>query len=193
MPTGLVQERAERRHAEVLKTTLELIRRCGIGEVTMRTVAAESGVPIGTLTYYFESKEAMLRQALELWVAEETEKAAALALEIEDRGLSSSEAAHRFAELLTSYDPEQLAQFELYLHAARSPAFQEAVETAYRVYDEAVTQILRAGGIADPERHAPLLLAIADGLGMRRVAAPEGSPDLAESLLIAVRMIEAAG
>jgi DNA-binding transcriptional regulator YbjK len=178
----LKQARAEQRRVQALHATLELIRSRGVGAVTMRAVAAESGVPIGSLTYYFADKEEMLANALELWVEEETAKATSLAQSIEDEGITAEEATARFAEFLTSYDPEQIAQFDLYLYAARTPEL--------RGYDEAVTEILRAGGIADPERAAPLLLAIADGLGMRRVAAPDGSPDLAKSLLAAVRMLE---
>ena len=130
------------------------------------------------------------RGALELWVAEETAKAAALAREIEDEGLSGEAAAEKVAELLMSYDPEQVSQFELYLHAARTPEFRGAVEAAFRLYDETVAMLLRAGGVADPERVAPLLLAMADGLGIRRVAAPKASPDLARSLLDAVQMLD---
>lgn len=183
MERRLHQPRAERRRDEALRATLGLLRRGGPAAVTLRAVAADSGVPLGSLTYYFTDKEELLYQAMVLWTDEELEKVAALAESIEAESLSPAEAAERCAAMLEGYDPEQIAQYELYLHAARVPAMRQAVETAFRAYDRAVASVLAAAGAHEPERVAPLFVALADGLGLRRVAAPGESPDLAQALL----------
>lgn len=191
MERRLRQPRAERRREHALRETLALIRSGGLGAVTLRKVAAVSGVPLGTLTYYFADKEELLEQAMGLWVDEEVAKVAELADEIEAESLSPAEAAERCAALLKSYDPEQIAQYELYLDAARSPALRRAAETAFRAYDAAVAAALRAAGAPSPERVAPLFVALADGLGLRRIAAPGASPDLAGALVELFEALEA--
>jgi AcrR family transcriptional regulator len=178
----LVQERATRRRDEALRVTLDMLRTDGPAGVTLRAVAGRSGVPLGTLTYYFAGREELLREALRLWVDEELARVATLADVIRDEGLGPREAAARCAEVLQSYDPEQVAQYELYLLAARMPELREAVEEAFLGYDRIVAAILDAAGASDAERLAPLFVSLVDGHSLRRLAAPRLAPPLADSL-----------
>jgi DNA-binding transcriptional regulator YbjK len=54
---------AEDRRAAILDATLRVIATDGIDGVTHRRVAAAAKVSLGSTTYYFESREALLRQA----------------------------------------------------------------------------------------------------------------------------------
>jgi DNA-binding transcriptional regulator YbjK len=182
MKRRLTQERARVRRQTALRVTLEMLRRSGPGSITLRAVATEADLPLGTLTYYFASRDELLRESLNLWVDEEVERLRELARRIAADRLAPADAAARCAEILVSYDPDQIAQYELYLAAARSPELREVAEAAFAAYDRVVADILRAAGARDPERIAPLFVAYADGLSMRRLAAPGASPPLAEAL-----------
>src|SRR3954453_19787998 len=119
------QSRGEARIEEILRATLDLIRRDGLGAVTHRTVADASGVPLGSLTYYFATKQDLLRAALRLFVADDVARLRAVAEELAAAGGTGAEVVERFAGVLESADAGGAAQFELYLEASRDPLLRE--------------------------------------------------------------------
>ncbi len=177
------QARGEERRREILHATLSLIERGGVEAVTHRAVGEASGVPLGSLTYYFPSKDGLLREALELWVAEEVVRLEALALSIEAEQVSPRDGAARWSELLSANDPHQVAQFELYLAAARRPELRESVRAAFAAYEHVAVAGLRAVGLDAPEAAAPLFVALADGMGLRRVADPDAKAPFETALV----------
>ena len=52
--------KAEETRSRILEAALELFRRQGFDETTMRGIAAEAGVALGAAYYYFQSKEALV-------------------------------------------------------------------------------------------------------------------------------------
>ena len=187
------QARGEERRELILRAALAVASRRGIAAVTHRSVAEEAGVPLGSLTYWFASKDDLLREALRLFVADEAARLRAVGAELTE-DLEPEEIAGRFAAVLDSSDgTEQLAQFELYLEAARNPALREVAEECFRAYEEVTVLALRAAGVDDPERTAAMFVSLADGLGLRRQAtgsAPElteAAVSLFRGLVLAVR------
>jgi DNA-binding transcriptional regulator YbjK len=181
------QARGVERHARILRAALAVVHREGVAGVTHRTVADEADVPLGSLTYYFPTKDDLLREALLLFVEEEISRLSVLAAALAGRSLEPEQAATGFAALLEASDPEQISQFELYLEAARRPALREAAAACFAAYEEVAVAALRAAGIPDPERRGALVVALADGLGLRRAAAPGTGPDLRDALLALTR------
>jgi DNA-binding transcriptional regulator YbjK len=170
------QARGEERRERILRATLSVIGRSGIGAVTHRSVAEEAGVPLGSLTYWFGTKDDLLREALRRFVATEAERLRGVAERL-GAGASPADLATQYAaELEGSQGPEQIAQFELYLEAGRNPALQDIARESFRAYEEVAIAALRAAGAPDPERLAPLFVALADGLGLRRMAAGATPP-----------------
>src|SRR3954453_24204782 len=106
------QSRGEARIEEILRATLDLIRRDGLGAVTHRTVAEASGVPLGSLTYYFATKQDLLRAALRLFVAEDVARLRATAEALMAAGASGPEVVERFASELAAEQSGGVAQFE---------------------------------------------------------------------------------
>src|SRR3954464_1514546 len=118
------RRQGEERVDEVLRAPLGVIGRHGLGAVTHRTVADASGVPLGSLTYYFATKQDLLRAALRLFVADDVARLRAVAEELAAAGASGAEVVERFAAVLESADAGGAAQFELYLEASRDPALR---------------------------------------------------------------------
>src|SRR5438309_10784625 len=52
--------KAEETRTRILTAALDLFRRQGFAETTMREIAAEAGVALGSAYYYFDSKEALV-------------------------------------------------------------------------------------------------------------------------------------
>lgn len=168
------QARGEERRKLILRSALDLIEQSGVESVTHRAVGSACSVPLGSVTYYFPSRWSLLCEALELWVAEEVERLENLAAAIESEDLSPAEGAARWGDLLRGNDPHQVAQFELYLQAARTPELREAAGEAFAAYERVATAALRAAGLPEGEaaRAAALFVALADGMGLRRLAEP---------------------
>jgi DNA-binding transcriptional regulator YbjK len=170
------QARGEERRERILRATLSVIGRAGIAAVTHRSVAEEAGVPLGSLTYWFGTKDDLLREALRRFVADEAERLRIVAEEL-GAGAQPADVAREFASVLGSPPgPEQIAQFELYLEAARNPALRDIALESFRAYEEVAVAALRAAGASEPERLAPLFVSLADGMGLRRLSSGATPP-----------------
>jgi DNA-binding transcriptional regulator YbjK len=163
------------RREEILRAALRLIGSRGMHHVTHRDVAAEAGVPLGSTTYYFATKEELLSEALKLFVAEEQARLHAAAQLFE--GVSAPPTvivdaiAGEIGNTLTRF-AEQVAQFELYLEATRTPALAEVAKASFASYEEIAVAALRSGGAKDPERLAPLFIGLIEGLMFRQLVDP---------------------
>jgi TetR/AcrR family transcriptional regulator, regulator of biofilm formation and stress response len=185
------QARGEERRERILRATLAVIAHSGIAGVTHRRVAEEAGVPLGSLTYWFATKDDLLRDALRRFVSEEAERLRAVSEALE-AGADPAEAAVQFASILENASgPEQVAQFELYLEAARNPALRDIAAESFRAYEEVAAAALRAVGVEDAEAAAPLFVSLSDGLGLRRQAAG-AAPPLDELLVALLRVVTGA-
>ncbi|MCW3008488.1 MAG: transcriptional regulator, TetR family [Solirubrobacterales bacterium] len=186
------QARGHERVEQILRATLEVVARDGVAAVTHRSVAEAAGVPLGSLTYYFSSKQELLRDALLLHVDEDTARISALASDLLACGAAGDQVVEAFAELLETVHGD-IAQFELYIEAARDPELREAATQSLRAYERAAVLGLRAAGVPNPEGSAHIVVAAIDGLGIHRRASADGGPDLRASLATLLRALVAAG
>jgi DNA-binding transcriptional regulator YbjK len=165
------EQRAERRGA-IIDAAVRIIATKGLPALTHRAVAHEARVPLAATTYYFSSKDEILREALEALAAAEVERLAAIASTI--RSVESpDELAGLVAEALFP-DPGEaeqrwIAQFEIYLEAARNPALRPAVEHWRSAFVEVAESALRVAGAPDAKGRAELAVAGMNGLLMDRV------------------------
>jgi TetR/AcrR family transcriptional regulator, regulator of biofilm formation and stress response len=163
------------RREEILRAALHLIGSRGMHAVTHRDVAREAGVPLGSTTYYFATKDELLREALRLFVAEEAERLRAAARSFEGVSATPGEVIDAIVAeigLTISRPVEQVAQFELYLEATRTPALAEEAKACFASYEEIAVAALRSAGADDPERLAPLFIGLIEGLMFRQLVDP---------------------
>lgn len=57
---GGARQKSEETRSRILSTALELFRRNGFDQTTMRQIAAECGIALGAAYYYFPSKDALV-------------------------------------------------------------------------------------------------------------------------------------
>ena len=184
------QARGEERREHILRATRRVIGHSGIAAVTHRRVAEEAGVPLGSLTYWFATKDDLLREALRRFVELEAARLRQVAAELGAHA-DPAEVATRMAGVLDeNAGPEQIAQFELYLEAARNPALRDIAAEAFAAYEEVAVAALRAAGVEDPEELGALFVALADGVGLRRQAAGT-APTLDGLFLALLRVVSA--
>jgi len=173
----------------ILQATLRLIGEQGVGAVTNRAVAKAAGVSLGSLTYHFPSQADLLREALDRFVDDEITRISGRVKALAAAGLDPDQAADEVEKTIIgfSYGPEEIANLELHLHAARDPALREAAERSIAAYDRLAAAVLGALGIPDAERHAPTVVALLYGLAIRRLStgdsAATGTADALRLLL----------
>ena len=172
-----MEQATESRREQILEAALRVIGRSGRSAVTHRAVAEEAGVPLGSTTYYFDSRDDLLRQALEHVAASEVERYAKRGEE-----LRSVKSAHELADSLTDDLVSRaqdrvayIAEYELWLEAGQRPELREAAQSWCDAEQRSVAGAMESLGSSDPATDASLVVAAIDGLG-ERVLAREDDP-----------------
>ena len=182
--------RGAARRLLLLDACVRVIGRGGIAAADHRAVAAEAGVPLGSTTYYFESKHDMVARALEHVADREAER---LHAESDGGALDVGPALlpERLADVVIhAWAGDRvtlLAQYELYLESARRPDLRPAAERWDQAYRDLLEHALELLGAPDPSRRARLLCAGLDGLLLDHVAT---AGDAAELRSLAIELIE---
>jgi DNA-binding transcriptional regulator YbjK len=170
------------RREQILEAALRLIGRSGRQAVTHRAVAEEAGVPLGSTTYYFESRDDLLRQALEHVSASEVERYGELGEEL--RQVKSPRAlADRLIDELVAAARDRIAyiaEYELWLEAGQRPELREAAQNWCDAEQRSVAGAMEALGSTDPRADASLVVAAIDGLGERVLAREDDPAEAAE-------------
>jgi len=163
------------RREQILEATLRVIGRSGRQAVTHRAVAEEAGVPLGSTTYYFESRDDLLRQALEHVAASEVGR-----YREREEELRKVQTPHELAdklidELIHAAEDRiaYIAEYEIWLEAGRRPELREAAEAWCDASQRSVAVAMAALGSPDPPMDASLVVAAIDGLGERVLARKE--------------------
>lgn len=174
---SVTEKRRGQRREQILDATLRLIGRSGRQAVTHRAVAEEAGVPLGSTTYYFDSRDDLLGQALEHVSALEVDRYDGLAEELRQLNTPTELADRLLSELVSAAQDRTayIAEYELWLEAGRRPELREAAQSWCDAEQRAVSGALEHLGSTDPRADASIVVATLDGLG-ERVLAREDDP-----------------
>jgi DNA-binding transcriptional regulator YbjK len=170
------------RREQILEAALRVIGRSGRQAVTHRAVAEEAGVPLGSTTYYFDSRDDLLRQALEHVAASEVERYAERGEELR-LVKSARELADRLVDDLVEAATDRIAyiaEYELWLEAGQRPELREAAQSWCDAEQRSVAGGMEAVGSTDPAADASLVVAAIDGLGERALAREDDPAAAAE-------------
>lgn len=192
MPAGQKpsQERSRHRREALLRAALELLAEGGAKAVTHRAVATRAGLPLASTTYYFESIQQLTEEALQLEVAERIVALEALADVRAFAGRTAEDFAAQLVDALVARrGVEVVAQFEVYLEAARNPALERPVANALAAFERLASDALAALGARQPEQAATAFVALLDGFALHRVARPLPTDIEAEAMLDAIRAL----
>jgi AcrR family transcriptional regulator len=163
----------ETARARILDAAVKLIAREGIHDVRVARIAMEAGVSASLLHYHFDSRDALLAEALE----HSYELAGDMRIGGDDLAPSASA---RLRDMIDQCLPapgalhdDWMLWVELWLHAARRPELRPTAARLYtRMHDwfaDAIAEGVAAGEftVEDPERTVDRLLALIDGYGIR--------------------------
>ena len=185
-----VQRRSRDRRELLLRAAVELLADGGPKAVTHRAVAARAGVPQASTTYYFESIQQLTDEALRLHLSERTSELQAMITEATAKGGSTEDIARVLAEMLITRSRDiAIAQFEVYMQAGRNPVLRDHVAKTLGAFEKVAETVLGFLGAREPEKAAPVFVALIDGYLLHRVARPDQVRQDAEGLFEAMRAV----
>jgi DNA-binding transcriptional regulator YbjK len=164
--------RGQARRDALLRAAVAVAAERGAAGITHRAVTEKAGVPLATVSYFFDSIEALGDEALRTFAAESVEGLHALAALLAASEGAPQDIARMFADAVAPDLTATLAQMEAYLHAAREPAIRAAVADTLAAFRGVAEAAARTAGSPDPARVAGLLVAVVDGLVLHQLAQP---------------------
>jgi TetR/AcrR family transcriptional regulator, regulator of biofilm formation and stress response len=173
---------AARREA-LLEAVLRIVADVGADAVTHRRVAEEAGLPLASTTYWFDSKEHLLTEALE-WAAERDTARLLADVAARQTGNDTPQqlidaAVATIVDSCSAGQPASrrslMATYTMLLEAARRPALQGIAERWTEIYLLTLGRLLERAGSKRPYEDAKSLLGAADGLLLGQLATGEAS------------------
>lgn len=164
----------------------------GARGLTHRRVDREAGLPQGSTSAYFRTRDALLEAALHRHIE----------LDMPPGKIAADPEAELSAEQLRGLivaavdnrlDPKGrhllIARYELFLDSTRRPALHAELSDTHARYLKLLAGVLGAGGCASPDTHAAELLAALDGIILNQLVFTKRGLDRAEIEALVERML----
>jgi AcrR family transcriptional regulator len=170
---------AEARHQQILEAAAVCFGRRGFHQATMQDICLEVGLSPGSVYRYFRSKEDLITALVEADRAKHIARIEAVRAQEDVFAAMQTLADETLGSL---NDPElSLLHAEIGAEIHRNPTVKDVVRNANAAILDSLAETLRLAqqrGAIDPELEpratAELLVAVVDGLSMRKSLFPEG-------------------
>ena len=171
------------RKPQIVEAAAQVLYERGLFDTRIGDIAARAGTSAPTILYYFESKDRLLEEAVDL---ADREFYAGLSAGQERHELASEKLVHLIEH--TSLGPGGLSDWtlwmEVWVRARRDPTVRQAYFRLDRRQRRLIAEIVREGQASDefstdvdPEDFALTLSGLMDGLGVQvTLEQPEVSP-----------------
>jgi DNA-binding transcriptional regulator YbjK len=165
---------AEVRRRAILDAALRVVADAGVESVTHRRVAAEAGVPLGSTTYYFASRDELLHEAFRHHASLVHGELDAIA-----EGARLTSVADVVAFLVEVVRREiadralLVVEYELIVRAARDPALAREVNAYERALAARLGEALESLGVAQAFDAARTLITLVRGFEIECLTRPE--------------------
>ncbi len=182
------------RKEQILDAAIAVLGQRGARQVTHRAVDAAAGIPAGSTSNYFRTRDALVEAMVARFVARERAMWDGIAGEVDPTGPADlARALARFVREATGRQRQlTVARFALLVEAALDPRLQPHVRQAGVAVRELAARWLRLVGSAHPVRDARIVLDHADGLMLHQLAFPDPDFDPVGELTVLVRSVLAA-
>ena len=189
----LSQERSRLRRDELLAAAIELFAEGGSRAITHRAVAARAGLPPATTTYYFESIDELIREALGAHIDQWSRDLEALAAVDTDIAVSLDDASGFIARVFAVRGPEVAAlELAIFLAAARVPELRDNAARSMQALEDLVTKLLERVGVREADVLAASIVTLILGTALRRQSGLYAEDVEARLLVSAIRGLVAA-
>lgn len=180
LPDGVLRmppsRKGARRKAEIIDAALRIIGTDGIQGVSMRAVAAEASVPLGTVTYYFGDKEELIEAAFLRHTQRETARIVTAIARL--GALTKADLARGLADFviegLTEYREQLITEYQFLGASVRRENLQRASAAWLQSLLAHLEATVTAFSSLSPKTDARLILAVIAGLEVDNLSVPPG-------------------
>jgi DNA-binding transcriptional regulator YbjK len=164
----------------IADAAISTLARDGMRGLTHRAVDQAAGLPEGSASYYFRTRQALLQATVErlaeltstdmLSSAAVLDSTAVPALPGHDLDVLAAVTAGLIESWLTTGRERQLARYELSLEATRRPELRQTLVTTGAAIRAVVADLFAAAGVREPHQRAADFAAFLDGLLFDQIA-----------------------
>jgi DNA-binding transcriptional regulator YbjK len=184
------------RRAEIADAAIATLARDGMRGLTHRAVDRAAGLPEGSASYYFRTRQALLQATVErladLDTTDMLDSTVLAALPGPDLDTFGDAAAGIVESWLTTGRERQLARYELALEATRRPELRQALIASGAAIRAMVASQFAAAGVRRPDQRAADFVAFLDGLLFDQIAGAGARKLTSADLRGAIRALLAA-
>jgi AcrR family transcriptional regulator len=167
----------------LLSAARTLMRQSGRGEITARDLVAASNTNLGSISYHFGSKDALLDEAAKL-VFEEWAQTVARTISADPDAPPGRRLARALELILDDFDamrPYFLGFIQIVAGSERSPETREQLIEHYRRQRATVATMITESfskdiDPEDAQQIASLLMGVSDGLMLQSLIDPDSAP-----------------
>ena len=167
------------REQQILDAAIDVLAAGGGRQLTHRAVDAAAGLPVGSTSNRFRTRDALLGGVLGRVLERETAVWAGLDVDLADGDLDAfCTAMGRTVEVLSTADRTVTrARLAVFVEASHRPDLDaEIANGRARIAAWALPALVKVGS-TDPAAHLDCLLALVDGLLTSRLTVPSGHVD----------------
>jgi DNA-binding transcriptional regulator YbjK len=167
------------RRDEVLDAAIDVLGTTGMHGVTHRAVDAAAGLPSGSTSNLFRTRDALLGAVVARFVAREQAHWEAITADVfPDTPVAFAEALIAFAHAMTGpHRTLTLARYAILVEAGLDPVLRQPLATGGARANTWFTTWLRVAGSTDPGRDAPIIMNHWTGVVLHQLANPDPAFD----------------
>jgi DNA-binding transcriptional regulator YbjK len=160
------------RRTQLLDAAITVLGTRGLRQLTHRAVDEAAGLPVGSTSNNFRTREALISGVLDRMVELETQMWQGLAGTSPDPEGFARLVAHMIRDLAGPGRALTLARHAIFHEAAFDPELQKKITTARKRLAQWGIPWLEAIGSKDPALHFDTMLALIDGMLSNQLAGP---------------------
>ena len=165
------------RRTLLLDAALELVGTQGMRGLTHRAVDAAAGLPPGSTSNHFRTREALVLGIVERFIVRERAMATGPRDDVDPTPEGVAAAFGRFVDRALGPDRlVTLARYAILVETAQNPTLREGMAVGADQVDTWALELLTRAGSRDPQRDLGVLANYVTGLVLHELALP--SPDL---------------
>lgn len=167
------------RREQLLDAAIAVLGSRGIRHLTHRAVDARAGLPPGSASNYFRSRDALVAAVIRRFAERERAAWEEIAGSVRPDTVDKlATALAVFVRRATGPDREQtIARYGVFVEVALHPPLQRHLGATMAGIRDWGTRWLRDIGSPDPDRHCQLVLNHLDGMMLHRLAFPDPRSD----------------
>ncbi|QUR69279.1 TetR/AcrR family transcriptional regulator [Mycobacterium spongiae] len=162
------------RRTQILDTAIDILADVGVGGLTHRHVDDQAGLPAGTTSNYFRTRQALLEATAARTVDLHWQRVGALRTAIGH--LAPDAVKTLLTRMLSDLDDQArrytLARFELFLEGTRRPELQPFLVELQRAAVKSATLIFEAAGFEPTADHMDQLSRVLNGYVFSHITLP---------------------